>query len=261
MIRKIIFPIIVLLLVSAGCVDYQMQSERTNSKINIDGNDDDWQGKLQFFKDERFAIGFQNDDENLYMCITTNDKNKARKFLMPGMNIWFDTGSENTYAIRFPLFDPEQMPRRKNNNEGNPSERNNIFRNILADQHSFLVVNEDDYPMGTYSIDGNSGVKLKVGMTKDKFVFELQYALTPYNDKIVNSLDLKGKKELKVSFESVEFNRSFSGAGARMGGGPDDGMGSGIGGGMRPGGTGQRPGMNRLSEEDINFSVDVVLAD
>ena len=267
MIKKIALPVFLLFLISTACVDYEIQSERTDSKIIIDGNDEDWQGKLQFFADEQFAIGFQHDDENIYMCITTNDKNRARRFLMPGMNIWFDTGSDKIYAVRFPLLDADKTQRRSNPGNEEQDERNNIFRDILAEQQMFLLVNDDDYPLGSYPVDGNSGIKLKAGMTKDKFVFELQYALISYNDKVINTLNLEGKDELVVKFESIEFKNSFA-EGRPGGGGRGSGMPGGTG-GERPGGMsggpgtkgGRGPGKDKQSMEDIDFSVKVVFTD
>lgn len=261
-----------------GCVDYEMQSERTNSTITIDGSDEDWQGKLQYISDAKVAMGFLHDDDNLYVCITTNDKNIARKFLMPGMNIWFDTGDKDIYAVRFPVIDREKMRSEMSQGQrpttqgerqekgGEKSEnRNEMFRDILENQTTFLLVNGDDYPLGTYPINGSSGIKIKPGMTKDKFVLELQYALSKFDGNVVNYLQMNENREIMVKFEAVEFEKT-SGPGGFGGGMPMGGNRGGTpgGGDMAGGPGGGRPEGRPFGDNesaDIDFSVNVKLVD
>ena len=76
--RLFFLPLILISLV--GCSSSQlMVSSAKESKIVIDGNQDDWSGKLKYFEDERAAVGFQNDEENLYFCLVTADIANAKK--------------------------------------------------------------------------------------------------------------------------------------------------------------------------------------
>lgn len=255
---RIIAIVFVLMFTVTSCVDYEFQSTPKTSDVVIDGIDDDWESKLNFFADEQVAIGVQHDEENFYLCIITNDRQKARQFLMPGVNIWFDTGEDLNYAVRFPIPDPDKSKNKMMHDPEKQSNRNQVFRDLISDKQMFMVVNEDNYPLGTYPVNGNSGIKLSVGMTKDKFVFELQYALKPYNDKIVNILDLSETDEMTITFESIDFKDS-SEREKPMGGGMGSEMGNRPPGGgeKRSGGMRNKPPDNMTSVEEIDFSVKV----
>ena len=79
--KKIILVISLSLISFIGCSASEIMTSNSAGKIVIDGNQEDWNGKLKYFEDERAAVGFQNDEENLYLCLVTSNKSSAVKIL------------------------------------------------------------------------------------------------------------------------------------------------------------------------------------
>ena len=103
--RKIILVVGLSLLSFIGCSSSEpMLSSVADSKIVVDGNHEDWEGKLKYIDYKRVAVGFQNDDENLYLCLVTADKASAKKIIAFGLTIWFQPESnEETIGLLYPL--------------------------------------------------------------------------------------------------------------------------------------------------------------
>ena len=78
---KIISIISLFLLSFVGCSSSELMVSSSVNNITIDGNHEDWSGKLKYYEDEKVAIGFQNDDKNLYFCLVTSDRANAMKIM------------------------------------------------------------------------------------------------------------------------------------------------------------------------------------
>ena len=64
-----LFSVMVLVVLLVGCGSSELLISNSATNIKIDGNQEDWEGKLTFLEDEKVALGFLNDDENLYFCL------------------------------------------------------------------------------------------------------------------------------------------------------------------------------------------------
>lgn len=189
-----------------------------------------------------------------------------------GINIMFDPEDDGkkTIGIRYPVRRGQDqrdlMGTMGMKNDRAP--RTDRMKLLLNNQNEFLLVNTEDYPLGSYPISGDTGFKLKIGLQKDYLAYELRVPLIPYMDfdHFVNSNE-DGK--LLVNVSSVEMKKpegrkktgAEGGRSGGMGGGRAGGR-SGGKGGSRPGGmSGGRPGgTDRTAMEPISFEISLELA-
>jgi hypothetical protein len=107
-VKGISFLLLIMLVVFFnGCkAPVVIQSKWLDNDIVIDGKDTDWT-HYPFFSDEKTgsAIGLYNDDQNLFICFRTSDKDLQRRILSQGAFIWFNkTGKKDKeLAINYPL--------------------------------------------------------------------------------------------------------------------------------------------------------------
>lgn len=262
---KMIASILLLLGLLSGCSgEKELLSNWTNQQVKVDGKTSDWQNDLVYLKDNNVALGFKNDNKNLFICLTTNDFTKVFPMLRGGFIIWFEPENNGkTIGIKYPMHNisnnNEQVPNSNEEiyNRQNPGE---FINRMLERQNELQILNEDKLPLTDISVENKEGIAAKLGYHSDRFVYELKVPLNDNNYAYKISA-LPGEK-IKIKFETEEPERkNFGGereGGMRMSGG-EGGERRGFG-GERP--EGGRPGMRhgeRGSFEPLNFSVEVTL--
>jgi len=88
-----------------GCVKPIIQSRWREHEIQIDGRDEDWGNFIQFYHEERkFVLCVFNDENDLYLKISSPDRMLQQQFLLRGFTVWFDPGGgkEKVLGIHFP---------------------------------------------------------------------------------------------------------------------------------------------------------------
>ncbi len=251
-----------------GCSgEKELLSNWTNQQIKIDGESSDWQNNLEYLKDDNVAIGFKNNNEFLYICLTTNDFRKVFPMFRGGFITWFEPENDGkTIGIKYPIHDDS------NNNEHMPNSTDEIYNRqnpgefiskMLYRQSEMQIVNEDKSLLTEISVENNEGIQAKLGYNSDRFIYELK---VPLNDaKYSYKISALPGEKIKIKFETEEPERSnFEGeknGGMRRARGEGEGEGEGgdfgggrsgrgMGYGMRNGGGGFEP---------LNFSVEVTL--
>ncbi len=73
--------------------------------IKIDGFNDDWPTLSSFSEDTRFSIGLANDEQFLYVALSTNDRATSLQALHQGLIVWFDAegGKKKRFGIEYPV--------------------------------------------------------------------------------------------------------------------------------------------------------------
>jgi hypothetical protein len=73
------------------------------SEIRVDGIDEEWRPILQPVKGQHFSVGFLNDDEALYFCLVTADRNAIRQIGTMGLTLWLDPagGGKKGFGVRY----------------------------------------------------------------------------------------------------------------------------------------------------------------
>ena len=146
--KKIILVVALSLISFIGCSSSEvMLSSAAESKIVVDGNHEEWNGKLKYHEDEAAAVGFQNDEENLYICLVTSNKSSVMKMMTLGLTIWFEPANdEQIIGLQYPKkMDVTNLKDMmgKNRNQNNNSDFEVTINTIMQNQGEFLLVDED----------------------------------------------------------------------------------------------------------------------
>jgi hypothetical protein len=251
------------LIVFSGCGNNEFKSSWIKTQIVVDGNQEDWMGKLNYFEEEHSAIGFANDKDYLFVCLVTSDTGKIMKAINSGLTIWFDpeTDGGNEVGVQFPLPNENQFNNPnylKLNDENKKDSFSNRVTQILNKKNEFRIVKSDLYPLTQNYLNDSTEVKVKTGFQMYQFVLELRVPIS--NPLAWNyNLHLELGSKVTVSFETGEIERKqFAG----------NKQGSGMGGGQRGSGMGKNGqsqnngnGMKQNSFEKIDFAADVILAE
>jgi hypothetical protein len=70
--------------------------------IVVDGSADDWTGALSYVAKDQLFVGFVNDREDLFICLTKETGEKLPGAAMAGLTVWLDPrgGSKKTLGVR-----------------------------------------------------------------------------------------------------------------------------------------------------------------
>ncbi len=247
-----------------GCSSSEViLSSAPESKIVVDGNHEDWNGKLKYFEDEQVALGFQNDEENLYLCLVSANKSSVMKMMTLGLTIWFEPANdEQIIGLQYPkkmVGTNMKDMMGKNRNQNNDSDFEVTINTIMQNQGEFLLVDEDEEILYASPIGSNDGFKIKVGVVNNQFVYE---AMIPIgnNSQAQMPINIFPNEKFTIEFETGEIDieemKKNSGIGQGGGGGMQGGE-QGMRGNMQSGGRG---GSSRMGMERFRLDVEVKLA-
>jgi hypothetical protein len=108
-------PFVVLLAVLAALVasaadggaERSLSSAWRGEPIRIDGNDEEWRGRMTALDKDRFALGLQNDGDAVYLCLTTRDRVLGTQIARQGLMVWLDPGParprKHVFGVHFPI--------------------------------------------------------------------------------------------------------------------------------------------------------------
>lgn len=267
-----IFIIITILI--TGCSGAkEVASNWNNNQVSIDGNAMEWGKNLQYIKDENIAVGFENDDKFLYLCLTSADRSRIMPILGGGLIIWFkpENGGK-TFGVKYPMpldrgefQNPSQREFGLDNGDFNRDDRSELMNRMLDRQNELQIVDEDKHPLNLYPISSTHGIKAKLGYHSDQFVYELEVPLSTDN-KYPYELSVGKDNKIKIEFETQEMERknfkrprNEDENSGNMDGGDGEGMGAGDEGGQMGGGrrhfNGEEGGQKSFEPIDLSFEV------
>jgi uncharacterized membrane protein YgcG len=245
--QVIMHSLLLSILLISACSSEKYVSNWNTDAIIVDGNQSDWEGKLNYIEDERAAVGAFNDNENLYLCLTTDDRGKIMQLLNLGMTLWLEPDNDNirTRGIKYPM-QSEDFDREGIREARGKVAQDNYIEKLLVDfqrkQPELQIVNEDNYSLYMYPIDNDSGINIKLGMSMQQFVYEISIPIGDNKNEF--NLALSPGDNLTIGFETNEFQKPDGDRGSGMSGGggqPTGGMtGGGRSGGGRSGGGGRK---------------------
>jgi hypothetical protein len=72
-------------------------------EIRVDGVDEEWRAFLQAVKGQHFSVAFLNDDEALYFCLVTADRNAISQIGTMGFVLWLEPagGTKKGFGVRY----------------------------------------------------------------------------------------------------------------------------------------------------------------
>lgn len=281
------FPLLAALLVPAGCGGrvYVVSSLGPPHTVVVDGETDDWNGALSYVEKSHLFVGFINNRDNLYICLTREEvEGRAAGAPMSGLTVWLDPagGEKKTLGIRLAQAggppegeQPEGAPGQR---PGSRPERQP--RNEAGDRGA----DQDKPPMppgGGIEILGSNGqvlrkmsseeaaaagLEVKTGFAAGSSTVEIGIPLVA-GDRHPYAVGAGPDGAVGIGFISRKSSRndrrggpSEGGPGGGMPGGMGGGMPGGMGGGMGGPGGGMRPDMNPDVANGFKIWVRVKLA-
>ncbi len=251
----------VLFIFLLGCKKLELTSNWKDRVVTVDGENTEWQNKLTYIENKNVSIGLINDENSLYVCLITNDRQLQRQIMGMGFTLWFDsTGDKGKkFGIRFPLGLRESgMSGTRQGISGENSERfQELFENSLTELE---ILGPGKYDVNRMAISELSGIDIHVGLFNGSFVYELKVPLAQGKDHPY-AIGTKPGEKIGIGFETPEIkmregmNRRISGGGMRGGGMRGRGM---RGGGMKGGGMRSNRGIEM--SESLKIWVTVQLA-
>ncbi|MBT4485259.1 MAG: hypothetical protein HOC71_16455, partial [Candidatus Latescibacteria bacterium] len=101
------FIAVFLAFVFVGCGMHEIESKWRDREVAIDGIDEgpEWENARYYFGDKKITIGLLNDESNLYIRLSSRDRNMQKQLLALGLTTWFDVkgGKKKTLGIHFPI--------------------------------------------------------------------------------------------------------------------------------------------------------------
>ena len=226
------------------------ESKWLAGKIEIDGNDAEWNHPFNFFDNNSGLIfTMVNDGKNLYLCFSNNDKAKTGKMMIAGWSLQLVSSEKKRKfdaVISFPKSADPNINLRSDFKTAlavYKSETQSVkTKGFVSNNGEIPLINKDGIAIGIgedamEKIIYEIKIPIKELMEEDKVQLNELISL----DITVNALDKPAEK----SSGSTEGRSGFSGGGGggRMGGGGGGRMGGGMGGGGRRGGGGGSQGI------------------
>ena len=214
-------------LLFSGCGPQTIISNWNDDNITIDGRQDDWLDKLDYLEDEKVSAGAFNDDEYIYLCLTSNDITNIQQILDPGITIMFisDRPGVRPRGIRYPLPSRDiglksTMDLRMESYQQDYLK--NFVRDIQENQKEFQIINDDNYTLYTYPLNNGSGIKIKLGENMDELVYETAVPIAD-NENAEFRLEVYPGDEIRIEISSNEIiypeksSQVLTGTGGRTG--------------------------------------------
>ncbi|MBN1822837.1 MAG: hypothetical protein JW803_00805 [Endomicrobiales bacterium] len=163
----------------SGCRDFKTESCWKDREISVDGNDDEWRGRM--VKAMNVYFGAMNDAENLYVCMSVTDK--KTKAQMMGLfkqtfTLWFDPNGKKAkaFGLRFSndsAFMNEVLV------EKIRYLRTPLFQVIGSEMMNNLQVEilEHDYPVAMLSDAKGIDIGAGISMSGRKLTYEFKIPL------------------------------------------------------------------------------------
>ncbi len=174
------------ILCGEACRSHSFQSRWCDRQINIDGDDRDWWGALRYLEKWDISVGILNDEEHVYACLVSANREFRSRILRGGLIVWFDPrgGRGKDFGIRYPIgTSPESddilidEARAKNDEERKEVERRRReMMRASVEEVEFLGLYERRgrrVPVGTLE-----GIEIRIRYTEDVLVYEAKVAFT-----------------------------------------------------------------------------------
>lgn len=212
----LIFPAMVFVLNGCGSAP-QMQSDWHEKVSTTDGNDFEWESNLHPVPEKKINVGFTNDDDFLYVRLTTDDLSTIRQILKAGFIVWFNPASGNTkqFGIKYPLpglppdqldrtaMDPDGLNREPRGEESSMANMEQWMLEQLQKQIEFQIIDKHKKPITAIPLINREGISLKIDFEKGILAYQLQVPLKT-SDNYSFAVGAKPGEKVEIKFETEE---------------------------------------------------------
>jgi hypothetical protein len=245
------------LLLLPGCGSTELASHWRDADVAIDGINTEWNENTVYVEDPGVVVGVSNDDDFVYLCMMTSNREVQRQVILSGLIVWLDAENDKNkdFGIRFPLGMREAgvpPPDTSSDRTGKPDvpDLKKLFEEHVSSNDEFEIIGPAGMGVRRVHASEAQGVEVKAGFSRGALVYELKVPLGRRDADRHYAVDSRPGATIGVGLESPESDRGN--VRDRMGGGPGgipprggpggvgDGTFGGRGGGMRgPRGGGQ----------------------
>ncbi len=249
--NKINFAVFAIVLIGctslfSGCNEPALESQWCDREIVADGKGFEWQDRDQYYdKDKRTRIGILNDENYLYVFLSTHDRMMKRHIKALGMTVWFDPkgGEKKRFGIRFPVglphYNRRTMLRKPSGDDLDQ------FRKM-----EMQILGPEEYEQKTMLAKdvGKYGICVSLGEEGGNLIYELKVPLTE-NERVRYAVRPHMAKCIGIGFETGKpGSEEMKARPRKRNGGPSDSK------GRKPGGKGGGPpGGGRGGETSDNM--------
>lgn len=222
---------------------FQTNSDFPKRAVVVDGKTDDWVGELYVVPMETLNLGFQNDQENLYLCLVAEDRATRAQIMMQGLIVWFNPKGkkEKVFGIKYPVgIPPSDWPKQLGPGQGDEFIEDYLKKNLIQ----LEILGAEKEPPQKMEVSEAKGIEIKVVPSTGMLVYELKIPLQRTPDHPL-AIGAEPGQQVAVGFETPEINPKNLPRGmteGQPGGGRRPPISGGYGPG-RMGGYGARPGM------------------
>ncbi|MDP2983261.1 MAG: hypothetical protein Q8O92_08030 [Candidatus Latescibacter sp.] len=231
-----------------------MQSTWCDRRIAIDGvdNGDEWANARKSFDEQKITVGMYNNDETVFILLSTSDQRIQRQLLAFGLTLWLDEygGSAKVLGLRFPLG--MKNPGGSSGGGLNTRRGNQMDAALESIQDNLELIGPELYTRSIISVNEAQkyGIQCRIGSAQGKLVYELQYPLQrtdscPYgiSEKKVMKVGI-GIETGRIDFSQERQQLKERSGGGRSSSGSRGGTGgsSGSGSSRKGGGSGSSGG-------------------
>jgi hypothetical protein len=242
---------------AVGCLMPEIESTWRDRDVIVDGIDGgaEWEGARYFFEDANITIGLLNDDNTMYIRLSSRDRIIQRQLMAAGFTMWFDADGKKkkTLGIHFPLGRiAGGLEMMKFDRNASMQEDPEIIRTMVeASQAEIQIIGPGKDARTTMTVEDvrELGIHVKMDVSKGNLVYEMQIPLMrnesqPYGIGLESSqLIALGLESGKLEMPNMKSQAGSRGSGGGRGGrggmsdmGGMTGMGGSRGGGGRGGG-------------------------
>ena len=232
----------VALLSSIGCQEDEIASHWRDREITIDGDQTDWQGLLSLSEAENIAFGIMNDESNLYVTLSTSNRNTMMQVMRLGFTVWFDPdgGTKEVFGVKYPVGIQGMGPRSEGRS-GRPRDSmpdlEEQIRSLSESQLWVEVLGPGKGDVVWVSAADTAGIQVRLGHSDfGQLVYEMRVPLQSL-PQWPHALDVSPGGIISVGFKTGVVDWA-----ARRSQRPGGGMRGGRPGGMAGGRSGGRPG-------------------
>ncbi|MFA3783544.1 hypothetical protein ABRY23_10820 [Melioribacteraceae bacterium 4301-Me] len=155
-----------------------IQSNWLNEKITLNSDNPNWQKGLKKLDDKPIYLNTLNDNEFIYVYLTTTDPLYERQIFMRGLTIWFDStgGDSKIFGIAYPigLKDGEFMRQQFDQNKQDMPSHEELTNESLKELEIIGPMQNQRFRT---SPDGSKGIEAKIEKRDGNFIYMLKVPL------------------------------------------------------------------------------------
>jgi hypothetical protein len=226
-----------------GCNEPEIHSEWRNGEITVDGRDIEWREYTQHYdKDTRSLISMVNDEDYLYICLSSRQPETQQQVLVAGLTAWFEqkAGKKKRFGVHFPVgvMREKRMSLLRPGSGKGPDPLRQLLEKSQT-EIQLLGPGENEQITMAASHIRRFDIDVRIGESDGNLVYELKVPIAK-NEETKYAVLAHLKEGVRTGFETENMEKEGTPSG--KGKGPPGGMSGGPPGGMRGGPSGGMSG-------------------